>query len=84
MSMMQIMLTTFLDMKYSHSKLLKVLERAPFFCIFFVYVYICLRLHLFTNKTSQDEFWEVFYIDPYIYILDNKKHPGDDWRRNKR
>ena len=25
-------------------------------------------------KTSQDEFWDVFYMDPYIYILDNKKH----------
>ena len=76
MSMMQIMMTIFLDMKYSHSKLLKVLERAPFLYIF-VYVYVCLRLHLFTNKTSQDEFWDVFYMDPYNYILDNKRCPGD-------
>lgn len=41
------------------------------------FVYFCLQI-----KTSRNALWRLF-IDPYIYILDNKKHPGDVLERKK-
>ena len=56
---------------YSHSKLLKVLERAPFLYIF-VYVYVCLQI-----KTSRNALWRHFLLTHITISLDNKERPGD-------
>ena len=54
------------------------------------FVYFCLRLQLFTFlpprkiQRIRSAVWGRFYMDPYIYILDNKKRPGDVLERKKR